>query len=195
MSASTEVRESAAGSPGARRRGRGPVVAIVVALVVVVAALVVVAARGSDGPPTLQERVHQIAEGLRCPVCQNLSVADSPSDLAQQMRDDIELRLRRGQTERQIDAFFTAKYGRWILLSPEAGGIGLFAWFAPVLAVAAGAGLAWTIVRRKRRLMVAGADVGELDDAWPAGDAVQPKLTEAERREIQREIDHLDTDE
>jgi cytochrome c-type biogenesis protein CcmH len=167
-----------------------------VAVGIAVAALVAVAARGSAGPPTLQERVHDIAEGLRCPVCQNLSVADSPSRLAQQMRADIALRLRQGQTGQQIDAFFTAKYGRWILLSPAAGGIGLFAWFAPVLAVAAGAGLAWTIVRRKRRLAVAGVDgVDEMDDVAPVDDADSPKLTDSERREIQREIDRLDTDE
>ena len=198
MSASTEVRASAA-SPDGQRRGRGPVVVLVVALLLAVGALVVVAARGSAGPPTLQERVHDIAEGLRCPVCQNLSVADSPSDLAQQMRDDIGLRLRQGQTEQQIDAFFMAKYGRWILLSPEAGGIGLFAWFAPVLAVAAGAGLAWTIVRRKRRFAMAGVDGDDEPDDVAADDAMvdvdEPKLTEAERSEIQREIDQLDTDE
>jgi cytochrome c-type biogenesis protein CcmH len=196
MTASTEVRAAPAASEPSRR-GRGPIMALVVAVAVAMAALVVVAARGSAGPPTLQERVHDIAEGLRCPVCQNLSVADSPSGIAQQMRDDIALRLHQGQTERQIDAFFTAKYGRWILLSPEAGGIGLFAWFAPVLAVAAGAGLAWTIVRRKRRLAVAGIDgVDELDEGSAEdADVDEPKLTEAERRVIQREIDHLDTEE
>jgi cytochrome c-type biogenesis protein CcmH len=195
MSASAEVRAAPAASEPSRR-GRGPVVALAVAVVVAVAALVVVAARGAAGPPTLQERVHDIAEGLRCPVCQNLSVADSPSDLAQQMRDDIALRLRHGQTERQIDAFFTAKYGRWILLSPEAGGIGLFAWFAPVLAVAAGAGLAWSIVRRRRRVVVAGID-GEVEggDVDSSSDGDEPRLTEAERLEIQREVDQLDTDE
>jgi cytochrome c-type biogenesis protein CcmH len=194
MSASADVRAAPAASEPSRR-GRGPVVALVVAVVVAVAALVVVAARGSAGPPTLQERVHEVAEGLRCPVCQNLSVADSPSDLAQQMRDDIALRLRHGQTERQIDAFFTAKYGRWILLSPAAGGIGLFAWFAPVLAVAAGAGLAWTIVRRKRRVAVAGISEVESVDVDSSPDDGEPRLTEAERLEIQREVDQLDTDE
>jgi cytochrome c-type biogenesis protein CcmH len=194
MSASAEVRAAPAASEPSRR-GRGPVVALVVAVVVAVAALVVVAARGSAGPPTLQERVHEVAEGLRCPVCQNLSVADSPSDLAQQMRDDIALRLRHGQTERQIDAFFTAKYGRWILLSPAAGGIGLFAWFAPVLAVAAGAGLAWTIVRRKRRVAAAGISEVESVDVDSSPDDGEPRLTEAERLEIQREVDQLDTDE
>jgi cytochrome c-type biogenesis protein CcmH len=160
------------------------VLAIAAAALVIVAALVVVAARGPARPPTFQERVHDIAAGLRCPICQNLSVADSPSGLAQQMRADIALRLRHGQTEQQIDAFFVANYGRWILLTPSAGGIGLFVWLAPALAVIVGAGLAWTIVRRRR---LAVATTNALDDG--------PKLTAAQRRAIQREVDDLETEE
>ena len=37
-------------------------------------------------PTELEEQIRIIATELRCPVCQNLSVADSPSELAQQMR-------------------------------------------------------------------------------------------------------------
>lgn len=173
-------------SVGAPSRGRRrAVAALAVAALVVVAALVAVAARGPARPPTFQERVHDVAAGLRCPVCQNLSVADSPSGLAQQMRADIALRLRHGQTERQIDAFFVANYGRWILLTPSAGGIGLFVWLAPALAVVVGAGLAWTIVRRRRVAVATGA---------PAADD-EPTLTPAQRREIQREVDELETEE
>ena len=34
----------------------------------------------------LEDRTREIATELRCVVCQNLSVADSPSEMAQQMR-------------------------------------------------------------------------------------------------------------
>ena len=169
--------------PAARAR-RWTIVALAAAVAVVVVALVVVAARGPARAPTFQERVHDIAKGLRCPVCQNLSVADSPSELAQQMRTEIALRLRRGETEAQVDAFFSAKYGRWILLTPQAGGIGLFVWLAPALAIVVGAGLAWTFVRRRRRLLAAGDVDDTIDD--------EPRLTEAERAEVQREVDALD---
>ncbi len=37
-------------------------------------------------PDDLEEQARRIAAELRCPVCQNLSVADSPSEMAQQMR-------------------------------------------------------------------------------------------------------------
>ena len=36
--------------------------------------------------PDIDEQVRNIAQELRCVVCQNLSVADSPSEMAQQMR-------------------------------------------------------------------------------------------------------------
>jgi cytochrome c-type biogenesis protein CcmH len=166
---------------------RGAAIALAAAVLVALVALVVVAARGPARPPTFQERVHTIAEGLRCPVCQNLSVADSPSGLAQQMRADIALRLHRGQSEGQIDAYFTSKFGRWILLTPQAGGIGLVAWLAPAVAVAGGAALAWTVVRRRRRLTTDPAAV-----EITLGD--EPKLTAAERARVQAEIDALRED-
>src|SRR5262245_37713066 len=57
----------------------------------------------------LDEQARQIAGELRCPVCQNLSVADSPSELAQQMRAVIVLQLKEGKTPEQIKAFFVSK--------------------------------------------------------------------------------------
>jgi cytochrome c-type biogenesis protein CcmH len=203
----------AAPAPGAAPRRR-TVLALAVAAAVVIVALVVVAVRGPGGPPTFQERVHQVAKGLRCPVCQNLSVADSPSELARQMRTEIALRLRNGESEAQIDAFFTAKYGRWILLTPSAGGVGLFVWLAPALAVAVGVGVAWSVLRRRRGRPateavgpVATANGSATTDlhaptrattggrattgAATSGDA-ELHLTPAQRAEVQREVDALD---
>ena len=34
----------------------------------------------------IEDRTREVATELRCVVCQNLSVADSPSEMAQQMR-------------------------------------------------------------------------------------------------------------
>jgi cytochrome c-type biogenesis protein CcmH len=178
VSASVEAQAPA----DARGGRRGAWLALAGALVVAVTALVVVTSRGPSAPPTFQERVNSIAAELRCPVCQNLSVADSPSELARQMRAEIGRRLRLGQSKEQIDGFFIAKYGRWILLTPDAGGIGLFVWLAPALAIAAGAGLAWTLVVRRRGRSPAAPAEG------------QPRLTDAERARVQREVDALTED-
>jgi len=203
VSAATSAEATASAPAGASagdpaRRRRGTAAAVLAAVAVAVITLVVVASRGPAHPPTFTERVDAIASNLRCPVCQNLSVADSPSQLARDMRAEIGRRLRAGETKEQIDAFFVAKFGRWILLTPDAGGIGLVAWLAPVLAIAAGGLIAWAVVLHRRR-RPALADGSDSDEAVPDSGAdreapteVEPRLTDAERAEIQREVDALE---
>lgn len=101
------------------------------AVVVVLGASLLTLGRGSGSPATVEERAEEIASGLRCPVCQNLSVADSDSRLALEMREDILRRLREGQGPNEIRRYFVGRYGEWILLSPSIDGLGLFLWVAP----------------------------------------------------------------
>ncbi|MFQ5830674.1 MAG: cytochrome c-type biogenesis protein CcmH [Candidatus Methylomirabilia bacterium] len=96
----------------------------------------------------LQDEVRRIAAQLRCPVCQNLSVADSPSELAQQMRGVIREQLEAGRTPEEIRAYFVSKYGEWVLLSPKPRGLNLLIYVGPFLAVAAGVGWAIRVIRR-----------------------------------------------
>ncbi len=112
------------------------------------------AAAGAPRPgqdEALEERMREVARELRCPVCQNLSVADSPSELAQEMRGVIRERLRAGQTPEEIKAYFVAKYGDWILLSPRPGGIGWLVWVGPFAGAAAGLLVAGFAIRRWSR--------------------------------------------
>jgi cytochrome c-type biogenesis protein CcmH len=112
------------------------------AVVIVAAALL---ARGGGEPATVEDRAQAISAGLRCPVCQNLSVADSPSRLAGEMRAEVEGQLRAGRTEDEVRAFFVARYGEWVLLEPRS----LLPFVIPVAAVALGVG-AWLLVVRRR---------------------------------------------
>ena len=96
-------------------------------------------------------RTRLIASKLRCPVCQNESVADSQSELSAQMRTVIRDKLAAGETEDQIVGYFVSRYGEWILLEPPRQGVLWFVWLAPVVALLGGAALVIAYLRRSVR--------------------------------------------
>ena len=98
--------------------------------------------------PDLDEQARVIAAELRCPVCQNLSVADSPSELAQEMRALVREQLEQGKSPEEIKKFFVSKYGDWVLLAPPAKGFGLLLWVLPAIGAVAGFVLVVIVLRR-----------------------------------------------
>lgn len=98
-----------------------------------------------------EETVYEIGAQLRCVVCQNLSVADSPSEMATQMRGVIKERLAAGERPEQVMRYFVDKYGEWILLAPPRRGFTLLVWIFPVVAVATGLGIVALVLRRWTR--------------------------------------------
>jgi len=114
-----------------------------------VVVLAAVFAPGGGGGDTLDDRVRVIASGLRCPVCQNLSVADSPSRLAGEMRSEIAAQLEAGRTPDEVEAFFVERYGEWVLLSPTREGLNLLPWLVPIAGVLLGVA-SWALVLRRR---------------------------------------------
>ena len=103
---------------------------------------------GLAAVPVDEHAVRDIGAELRCVVCQSLSVADSPSETAHQMREIIRERLAAGQTPDQIKAYFVEKYGLWILLAPPRQGFSLLVWVVPFVALGGGFLLVALIVRR-----------------------------------------------
>jgi cytochrome c-type biogenesis protein CcmH len=116
---------------------------------VAVVALAAVLAPGGGDAGTMDDRVREIASGLRCPVCQNLSVADSPSRLAREMRSEIEARLRAGDTPDEVRGFFVTRYGEWVLLAPTREGLNLLPWLVPIAGVFLGLAV-WVLLLRRR---------------------------------------------
>ena len=114
---------------------------IVVAIaLLVLAAAVVFAARPHE--VTADERIDQITTELRCPVCQGLSVKDSTSETARQMRDLVTQRVHEGKSNAEIEAEFRAAYGDWIFLAPPVASWSGLVWLVPIAALGAGMVLA-----------------------------------------------------
>lgn len=97
----------------------------------------------------LDRQVREIGLELRCPVCQNLPVADSPSPLAQEMRAVIRQKLEAGESRQDILAYFVQRYGEGVLLDPPRQGFTMLVWLGAALAVTGGLGLLAVWVRRR----------------------------------------------
>lgn len=96
----------------------------------------------------IEARTTAIASQLRCPVCQGLSIQDSPSELSQQMRALVREQVAAGRTDDEIRAYFVSKYGEWILLAPRARGFNLLAYMLPLALLLGGGAIVALSVRR-----------------------------------------------
>lgn len=105
------------------------------------------------GPPlsgaALEQATDELASTLRCPVCQGLSVADSPSESAQAMRAQVEQLLAEGYSPDQIVEYFERSYGEFVRLVPKARGFNLLVFLLPALGLAAGAALVVRTIRER----------------------------------------------
>lgn len=96
----------------------------------------------------IDRQVMALSAQLRCPVCQGLSLADSPSELSQEMRGVVRSLLEEGKSPEEVKAYFVSKYGEWILLEPEPTGFNMAVYLLPILALLGGAVLVVVLVKR-----------------------------------------------
>lgn len=87
---------------------------------------------------SLDDRVNEIAHLLMCPVCQGQSVAESNSNLAQDMRQIIRKQLEEGKSKEEVIAYFVNRYGESILASPPPKGVNWLLWALPAIAIVFG---------------------------------------------------------
>ena len=80
--------------------------------------------------PVLEERAREISKGLRCLVCRNENIDESNADLARDLRLLVRERLVEGDSDDEVVAFVTDRYGEYVLLKPLTTGSNWLLWAA-----------------------------------------------------------------
>lgn len=115
--------------------------------------------------PVLEQRVQRITTELRCLVCQNQTVADSSSGLADDLRQEVRVMLKRGASDREVIDFMTARYGDFVLYRPPVKATTALLWAGPALLLVGGVAVLMWVLRRRSRLPDSAFDADEPDDA------------------------------
>jgi cytochrome c-type biogenesis protein CcmH len=100
--------------------------------------------------PVLEARVQAIASELRCLVCQNQTIADSHAELAVDLRDQVREMVKRGDSQEQIVAYMTARYGDFVLYRPPVRKSTWLLWFGPLLLLVFSVSMLILHLRRRR---------------------------------------------
>src|SRR5438874_10366052 len=103
--------------------------------------------------PAIEQRLHALAQQLRCLVCQNETLADSQADLAQDLRQQIREQMKAGRTDQEIVGFLTQRYGDFILYKPPVKTTTYLLWFGPFVLLFAGTGVLYRYLKRRRELI------------------------------------------
>ena len=91
-----------------------------------------------QGDRSNEDRARAIGSRVKCPVCQGVAIADSPSETARAMMDVVEERIDEGWSDDQIIDYFSERYTDSIVIDPPFAGKTLLVWLLPGVAVIAG---------------------------------------------------------
>ncbi|WP_156103441.1 cytochrome c-type biogenesis protein [Deinococcus sp. YIM 77859] len=99
--------------------------------------------------PAQEARAEQLGRNLRCPICTGVPITESTNDISREMLREVREQVAAGRSDREIYAYFAARYGNFVLLDPPKEGSNLVLWGAPVVALVAGGAVLWRVLRRR----------------------------------------------
>ncbi|MDH5391595.1 MAG: cytochrome c-type biogenesis protein CcmH [Gammaproteobacteria bacterium] len=82
---------------------------------------------------TQEQQYNKLINELRCLVCQNQNLADSNSELAQDLRKEVFSMIQKGDTDSDIVDFMVARYGDFVLYRPPFKPVTFLLWVGPFI--------------------------------------------------------------
>lgn len=144
-----------------------------------------------------EQRFRQLSNEFRCPMCQNANLTSSPGGVAADLRREIARMIIEGQSDDDIEQFMLSRYGDFVLYRPRLTLQTILLWFGPLLFLALGAWVSFSIIRRSAgRSELAPATVASQTD-FGQGDVADGPIVEisaAERDRLNRLLAGISSD-
>jgi len=96
-------------------------------------------------------RFQHLTHQLRCPMCQNETLADSNAPIARDLRNQIFRMMQAGKSDDEIKQYLVARYSDFVLYDPPLTSSTWLLWFGPLLILLGGAGVVLAVIRQRSR--------------------------------------------
>ncbi len=126
--------------------------AVIITFLLIIAGVAVVRAQPTDDVQ-LEQRMQALTQQLRCLVCRNETLADSPADVAEDLRRQIRDQMKAGKSDQEIIAFLTQRYGDFVLYKPPVKSTTYLLWFGPFVLLIGGTFLLYKYLGQRRRMI------------------------------------------
>ena len=113
-------------------------------------------------------RFQHLTAQLRCPMCQNETLADSNAPIARDLRNQVFKLMQQGKSDDEIKQYLVDRYSTYVLYDPPLNSGTWLLWFGPLLILLAGAGVVVTVLRKRNRdnQVLAGHEPADNGDDW-----------------------------
>ncbi|AMO57534.1 hypothetical protein GZ77_14795 [Endozoicomonas montiporae] len=101
--------------------------------------------------PEEQNRFIQLTTELRCPQCQNQSIADSNAGISEDLRREVYRMINEDMDDQAIIQFMQARYGDFVLYKPRLNAETFLLWFGPLLLLILALGILGLLLRKHRK--------------------------------------------
>jgi cytochrome c-type biogenesis protein CcmH len=115
--------------------------------------------------PKQQERYLALTHELRCVQCQNEAIADSPVEVAAELRREVREKIIAGQSDEQIIDGLVSRYSDFILFKPRWTARNALLWLAPGIMLLIGAFVGWRVLASRQKLLA--SDDSRVDEETP----------------------------